>query len=304
MVQETLLGLMVITFTPEKRWRPEHEEWIEKVNAFVNNKQKIADLINFSRSCINQAKAFGASKAVFDSLKGEQQSNDELLKSIEQYFQAIKNNKYDQINQNLLERKIEPLNDILIMLKSQLREKETGTSVAIISQKPRITDLMDYDTTQCCAFMPYYNEEGTMEYIRDDYIGLLQYFVMSGKKPSTIYGVIIFAICEDNNKNTTLLIDSAEGDENMLRMMKNWQETYHECIRGLAKDIKATQIIYGANPGNTVPKEFLKYISQKATLLESPIYLTKKGNLKGEPYLESFKGDAPKGDVDGYIETL
>jgi len=303
LVQQTLLNLMSITLTQQKRWSAQHDQAAQQVNTLVNNKQKIDDLINFSRSCINQGAAFINIRNLFEDLKGRKQSKEELLKSIDDFFQAIKNNKYNQVDQSMLQRKIEPLNDILVMLKSQLREQETGTAVSIISQKPRITDLMDYDTTHCCAFFPYYNEEGAMDYIEDDNIGLLQYFVMSGKKNlSTIYGVIIFAICEDKNKNTTLLIDSAEGDENMLKIMSHWQEVYHDCIKKLAKDIGTKQIVYGDDAGNTVPREFLKYIAA-GKFTKSIFYLTKKGAQK-DRYLESFEGDMPKGNVRGYVEQI
>jgi hypothetical protein len=303
LVQQTLLSLISITLTQQKRWSAQHDQAAAQANSLVNNKQKIDDLIKFSQSCINQGAAFNSIRALFDDLKSRKQPKEELLKSIELFFSAIRSNKLGQVDDSLLSRKIEPLNDILVLLKSQLREQESGTAVCIVSQKPRVTDLMDYDTTHCCAFFPYYSEEGAMDYIDDDYIGLLQYFVMSGRKrPNTIYGVIIFAICEDQAKNTVLLVDSAEGDENMLKIMRNWQETYHDCIRKLAKDIGAKQIVYGDDAGNTVPKEFLKYLTGK--LSKSRVYLTKKGNLKGEPYLESFEGDEPKGNVDGFVEAL
>jgi hypothetical protein len=307
MAQQTLLNMISITLTKPSRWSSQHDQAVSQVNILVNNKKKIDDLINFSRSCINQGAAFNIIKSVFEDLKSRKQSKEELLKSIERYFQAIINSKYNQIDQTLLQRKIEPLNDILVMLKSQLQEKETGSAVAIISQKPRITDLMDSDTTHCCAFLPYFNREGAMGYIEDNYIGLLQYFVMTGKKKlSTIYGVIIFAICEDKDHNTVLLIDSAEGDENMLKIMKNWQETYHECIRKLAKDIDAKKIVYGKNAGNTVPQEFLEYVSQKTDPTDNEgFYLVKKGTLT-LPYLESFSKQnyAGKGNVTGYIEQV
>ncbi len=305
-VQEAIISLITIMLTQQSRWSARHDEAAKQVNTLINNEQKVVALINFSRSCINQGAAFKNAQSLFEQLKNKQLGKEELLRAIEQFLHIIRTAKYDAINETQLNSKIEPLNDILVMLRSHLREQETMTGVAIISQKPRITDIMGYDTTHCCAFYPYNNEDGILGYLEDDNIGLLQYFILNGKKPSTIYGVIIFAICDDRQGNATLLIDSAEGDENMLTIMKNWQSIYRDAIRSLAKDIGAKQVVYGDDAGNTVPKKFLEHL-QSQGLQKTSTYLKKRGKQKradgDDFYLESFN-DGCTGNVDGYVERL
>ncbi len=313
-VQEALISLITIMLTQQSRWGPRHDQAAVQVNTLINNEQKVVALINFSRSCINQGAAFKNAQSLFEQLKNKQLGKEELLRAIEQFLHIIRTTKYDAINETQLNSKIEPLNDILVMLRSHLREQETITGVAIISQKPRITDLMGYDTTHCCAFYPYNNEDGILGYLEDDNIGLLQYFILNGKKPSTIYGAIIFAICKDLLGNTTLLVDSVEGDENMLAIMKNWQSVCYDAIRALAKDIGAKKIVYGDDAGNTVPKKFLEYLDEKGHkdgyehgLQKDVIHLTKNGKQKRDNgfdfFLESFERGS-SGNVKGFIEEL
>jgi hypothetical protein len=298
-IKQAILDIISVTATPQNRWSQRHDEAKARLTTLLNNPTKAQDLINFFQSSINQGTYYKEISADHQRLKGNVDKST-MINAIDAIRNAAERNKYPAITKEQYERKMEPLSDILTMLKSQTDDTATEVQgVLIKTQAPAITDLVDYDTVHCCALFPYNNEDGITGYLEDEHIILLQYFTTGKRGLLTIYGAIICALCDDDKGNTILLVDSAEGDENWLNAMKNWQEVYRDCIKALAKDAGCTGVIYGKNAGNTVPKEFLKYLDTKLQL--TTIQLKKKNNAKR--YLETFKNDW-SGQAKGYYEKI
>ena len=298
-VRQTALDIIGVTATATGRWQARHDEAKERIARLLNNPQKAQDLVNFFQSCINQGAYYKEIASNHKRIQGSA-SKEEVVTAIDAIRNAAERTKYEQIDNTQYRAKMEPLNDILTMLKSQLDDTATDvTSVVIKTQQPAITDLVDYDTVHCCALFPYNNQDGAIGYLEDEHIILLQYFSKGKRGLLNIYGVIICVLCENDKGENVLLIDSAEGDENWLKVIKNWQTTYHDCIRKLAKDANCVGILYGNNAGNTVPKEFLAHIS--TTLPLTTVQLRKKNDTKR--YLESFS-NGYAGNASGYYEKI
>ena len=298
-VRQAVLDVISVTATVPGRWQARHDEAKARVASFLNNPAKAQELINFFQSAINQGSYFKEIATHHKKIQGAA-AKDDIIAAVAAIRSAAERSKYDTIKDEQYRQKMEPLNDILTMLKSQTDDTATEVrGVLIKTQTPSITDLVDYDTVHCCALFPYHNEDGILGYLEDEHSILLQYFTTGKRGLLTIYGVIICVLCEDDVGNTVLLVDSAEGDENWLKAMKHWQATYHDCIKQLAKDSGANGVFYGNNAGNTVPKEFLKYLSEQLPL--KTIALRKKNDAKR--YLETFS-NGHSGSATGYYEPV
>ncbi|MFH1211360.1 MAG: hypothetical protein V1659_00340 [Candidatus Woesearchaeota archaeon] len=300
-VKQAVLDVISITATPTTRWQEKHDKAKERIAQLLSNPAKAQELAYFFQSCINQLNYYKFISSQHKKLQS-QADKETIVETITVIKNAAQQNKNKAVTEQQYNQKMEPLNDILTMLKSQTDDTATEVNgVTIKTQKPSITDLVDYDTTNCCALFPYNNKDGAIGYLEDEHIILLQYFTTGKKGLLTIYGAIICALCEDNSGNTILLVDSAEGDENWLKAMKNWQATYHNCIKELAKDAKAKAVFYGNNAGNTVPKKFLEYIKEKIPPPNNPLNLKKKNPTPR--YLESLS-NGWSGTAKGYYEEV
>jgi|GEM_PF-5174450 len=299
LVRQAVLDIISITATSVGRWQQRHEEAKQRVVAVLNNPAKADDLINFFRSCIDQGNYFKQISKEFTALKSGADKAI-IVNALQAIKMAARSCKHEQVADQLYESKMEPLNDILTMLKAQTDDSASEVQgVVIKTQTPAITDLVDYDTVHCCALYPYDNQEGIDGYLEDEHIILLQYFTTGKRGLLTIYGVIICVLCEDYKGNNVLLVDSAEGDENWLKAIKNWEETYRTCIKQLAKDAGCVGVFYGKNAGNTVPQKFLAYLGSKLPLTNKP--LEKNNNVPR--YLESFSNGV-SGRPEGYYEDV
>jgi hypothetical protein len=316
-VRRAIIDIISVTATMPSRWQARHDEAVKRIAHLLNNPAKAQDLVNFFQSCINQGAYFKEISEHLQRLKGTVDKST-MVNAIDAMRNAAARSKHDKVPDDLYRTKMEPLNDILTMLKSQTDDSVGDiNSVIIKSQSPAITDLYNYDTVHCCALFPYNNKDGILGYLEDEHIMLLQYFTKGKRGLLNIYGVIICALCEDQQGNTILLVDSAEGDENWLSAMKNWQETYRQCIKALAKDSGAKGIFYGGNGGNAVPKLFINYIQSVGTVREHLVYidaehryvvddsnglvLRKKNSVPR--YLETFK-NGWSGKASGYYEPM
>jgi len=322
LVKQAVLDIISVTATSTNRWQERHSQAQERIAQLLNNKQKTNDLKNFFSSCINQGNYFKDLSNHHKKMQGNADKNDTIA-AINAIRNTAERNKYDNINNEQYQSKMEPLNDIITMLKSQTDNTATEiTGVVIKTQNPSITDIEGYDTVHCCALFDYNNQDGAIGYLEDNDIILLQYYTKGKRGLLNIYGIIICARCEDQQGNTVLLVDSAEGDENYLTIIKNWQQTYHNVIKTLAKDTNATGIFYANNAGNTTPKEFLKHIKKQPTIQphiipdneentekeETPnnnhpegLHLQKKNNTPR--YLETFN-NSTSGNASGYYEKI
>jgi len=298
-VRQAVLDIISITATPVSRWQQRHDEAKQRVAAVLNNPAKADDLINFFRSCIDQGNYFKQISKEFTALKAGADKAI-IVNALQAIKMAARSSKHERVADQLYEEKMEPLNDILTMLKAQTDDTASEVQGVIIkTQTPSITDLVDYDTVHCCALYPYDNDEGIDGYMEDEHIILLQYFTTGKRGLLTIYGVIICALCEDENGNNVLLVDSAEGDENWLKAMRHWEETYRDCIKKLAKDSGCVGVFYGKNAGNTVPKKFLNHLSGELSVTTMAL---RKKNPAGR-YLESFRLGS-SGTPEGYYEPV
>lgn len=183
----------------------------------------------------------------------------------------------------------ESLGDMIATIESLFLSDIKYDSLELRMQKGDFSDLFDNRRNLCCAFYPTGQQRrASMNYLLDEYVGLLHLVPKVGDVSLDPIGVAILVQAQDASSKKYLVVEGVEAGMGVDKVSDTlWIPFYHEGILAVASDVNAKNVIYALNNGgNAKPRKVIEYLRRRFKPAEESVDLVK---LQAEtPLLDQF----------------